>query len=83
MKPSWFTDDFLEVIEGREDDLMAALDEADGSQEFQHERLRAERVVDEGECDAVDGFPMLDHHVEAILRTEIEGYVLIRRCKLL
>lgn len=68
MKPPRLADDLLKVIEGREYDLVASLHEADGCQQLEDKRLRPQGVVDEGECDAVDRFTMLDYHVEAVLK---------------
>lgn len=67
VKPPGLSNDLLKVIEGREYDLVAALDQADGSQQFQHQGFGPQRVVDQGESYTVDRFTMLDHHVEAIL----------------
>jgi hypothetical protein len=47
--------------------IVATLHQADGSQQFQHQRLRPQRLVNETQCDAVDGFAVLDDHVEAVL----------------
>ena len=36
----------LEVVEGRQDDVVAALDEADGGQQLEHQRLGPKLFVD-------------------------------------
>jgi hypothetical protein len=66
LKPLCFTDNFLEVVKGTKNNFMSPLDEADGGKKFQHQRLRSQRLVDETQRNAVDGFAMLNHHVEAV-----------------
>lgn len=57
----------LEVVEGGQDDMVTTLDQADGSQQLQHQGLGAQRVVHQAQGDAVDGLSVLNHHVEAVL----------------
>ena len=38
--------DILEVVEGTQDDLVAAFDQADGGQEFKHKCFRSQLLVD-------------------------------------
>ena len=53
----------LEVVEGGQDDLVAALHQADGRQQLQHERLRPQLLVHEAEGDRLDGPAMNESRV--------------------
>ena len=57
----------LEAVEGAEDDLVTAFDQADGGQQLQHQRLGAQALVVEAERDARDGRVVSNHQIEAVL----------------
>ena len=55
------------MIKRREDDVVAALQQTDGSQKLQDQGFSPQLLVDQTQGDRVDGLLVLDHHVEAKL----------------
>lgn len=66
LEASHFLADNFEIIKRRENDLMASFNQTNSGQEFQDKRFGSKRFVDKTKGNAIDGLPMLDHHIEAI-----------------
>ena len=57
----------FEIIEGHQDYVVSTLEQANRSQQLQHQSLRAQLLMHQRQRDAGDGLRVLNHHVEAVL----------------
>ena len=57
----------LEVVERAQHNTVAAIDQAHGREQLEHQRLGAVLAMLEAERDRVDRFAVADYHVKAIL----------------
>ena len=69
----------LEVVEGVEDDLVATADQADRSEQLEHERLGTKTPVVQAQRNTVNGLFVCKHQVEAILKDTRNGSVSLVR----